>query len=247
MITVRFFGTGNAFADGGRSHACIQLSAPGLSLLLDCGGSSLPAIRRANAADSIDAIVVSHLHGDHFGGIPYLAVQQHYAGRTRPLAIAGPRDLAPRLRAAEQALYPDFFKRGQPKFDVPVTTFGPSETLLAGALITAVPVKHVAESDPHGVRVRIGEMVIAYSGDAAWTDDLVTLSRDADLFICEATNFTAADERVNPAHLSYETVRAKRDQLGCKRIVLTHLGASSIAHLNEFELDYASDGLEVQV
>jgi ribonuclease BN (tRNA processing enzyme) len=247
LITVRFFGTGNAFADGGRSHACIHVSAPGVSLLLDCGGSSLPAIRRADVADSIDAIVVSHLHGDHFGGIPYLTVQQHYAGRTRPLAIAGPRDLAPRLHAAEQALYPDFFKQGQPNFAVPVTTFGSSETALGGATITAFPVKHVPASDPHGVRVRIGDTVIAYSGDAAWTDGLVALARDADLFICEATNFTTAEERANPAHVSYQTIRANRERLGCKSLVLTHLGASSLAHLNEFEIPYATEGLEVRV
>jgi ribonuclease BN (tRNA processing enzyme) len=247
LITVRFFGTGNAFADGGRSHACIHVSAPGVSLLLDCGGSSLPAIMKAGAADSIDAIVVSHLHGDHFGGIPYLAVQQHYAGRTRPLAIAGPRDLAPRLRAAEQALYPDFFKQGQPKFEVPVITFGPSEIAIGGTMVSALPVKHVPASDPHGVRVRIGDTVIAYSGDAAWTDGMVALARDADLFICDATNFTAAEERTNPAHVSYETIRANREQLRCRSIVLTHLGASSLAHLKEFEIPYATDGSEVRV
>ena len=46
-VTVRFLGTGNAFADGGRSHACIGIEAPGASLLFDCGGSSLPAIKKA--------------------------------------------------------------------------------------------------------------------------------------------------------------------------------------------------------
>src|SRR3954465_2237644 len=138
-VRVRFFGTGNAFADGGRSHACVHLSAPGVSLLLDCGGSALPAITRAGAADSIDAIAVSHLHGDHFGGIPYLVVQQHYAGRTRPLTIAGPRDLVGRLRAAEQALYPDFFgKAGQPQFEKRVLVLGADDTAMGAAQVSAL-------------------------------------------------------------------------------------------------------------
>jgi len=70
-------------------------------LLLDCGGSSLPAIRREVDAEAIDAIGISHLHGDHFGGIPYLLIEQHFAGRTAPLLIGGPRALGERLRALE--------------------------------------------------------------------------------------------------------------------------------------------------
>jgi ribonuclease BN (tRNA processing enzyme) len=244
LVKVRFLGSGNAFADGGRSHACIQLSAPGVSLLLDCGGSALPAITRAKAADGIDAIAVSHLHGDHFGGIPYLVVQQHFAGRTRPLTVAGPRELAERLRRAEQALYPDFFgQKGQPSFEVPVITLDASETSLGGALVSALPVSHVPESDPHGLRVRIGGTLIAYSGDATWSAHLPRVARGADLFICEATNWDV-DE---PAHVSYKTLMTKRAELECKRIVLTHLGASSLAHLGEMELPYATDGLELSV
>jgi ribonuclease BN (tRNA processing enzyme) len=82
-LRVTFIGSGNAFADGGRSHACIHISAPGVSLLLDCGGSSLPAIKREIDPEAIDAIAISHLHGDHFGGIPYLVIEQHFAGRER--------------------------------------------------------------------------------------------------------------------------------------------------------------------
>ncbi|HUQ42627.1 MAG TPA: MBL fold metallo-hydrolase [Candidatus Limnocylindrales bacterium] len=243
-VTVRFFGSGNAFAAGGRSHACIHLSAPGVSLLLDCGGSALPAITRGEAADSIDAIAVSHLHGDHFGGIPYLVIQQHYAGRTRPLTIAGPRELGDRLRGAGHALYPDFFgKSGQPAYEMRSVVLGATEAALGGALVSALPVSHVPESDPHGLRVRIGDTLIAYSGDATWSDELPRIAKGADLFICEATNWDL-DE---PAHVSYRTLFANRAQLDCKRIVLTHLGASSLAHLGEMELEYATDGLTLTV
>ena len=85
--SVRFIGSGNAFADGGRTHACIHVTAPGVSLLLDCGGSSLPAIKRVIDPATIDGIAISHLHGDHFGGLLYLVMEQHYAGRKTPLAI----------------------------------------------------------------------------------------------------------------------------------------------------------------
>ncbi len=214
-----------------------------MSLLLDCGGSALPAITKANAADGIDAIAVSHLHGDHFGGIPYLVVQQHFAGRTRPLTVAGPRDLAVRLRGAEQALYPDFFGTTKLGFEVRVVTLGAEEQAIGGALVAALPVRHVAGSDPHGLRVRIGSALIAYSGDATWSEHLPRVAQGADLFICEATNW----DRDDPSHIAYQTLLAHRDALDCRRIVLTHLGASSLAHTGEMTLEYATDGLELSL
>jgi len=151
-LRITFISSGSAFADGGRSHACIHVTAPGVSLLLDCGGSSLPAIQREVDAEAIDAIAVSHLHGDHFGGIPYLLIEQHFAGRTAPLLIGGPRALGDRLRALESSLYPDFFRRTKLGFPISEIVLGANETEFGGALVSALPVKHVAESDPQGSR-----------------------------------------------------------------------------------------------
>jgi len=242
-VGVRFLGSGNAFADGGRSHACVHVTAPGVSLLLDCGGSALPAITRLGLADGIDAIAVSHLHGDHFGGIPYLVIQQHFAGRTRPLVVAGPRGLAARLAATEQGLYPDFFGHTKLGFALRVAVLGTDEIALGGAKVAALAVRHVALADPHGLRVRVGDRLVAYSGDATWSEHLPRVAKGADLFICEATNFELDD----PAHLSYRTLMEHRGELDCRRIVLTHLGATTLAHLAELELDYATDGKTIEL
>jgi ribonuclease BN (tRNA processing enzyme) len=242
-VRVTFIGSGNAFADGGRSHACIHVSAPGVSLLLDCGGSSLPAIKAEIDPEAIDAIAISHLHGDHFAGIPFLLIEQHYKGRTAPLVIGGPRGLPERLRAAESALYPDFFRKTKLGFEVRETVLGAKETELGGALVSALPVKHVPESEPHGLRVRVGDKLIAYSGDASWSDDLARLAKGADLFICDATYFDL-DE---PSHISYRTLMAHRDEIDCKRIVLTHLGAETLARIGELELEHAVDGTTFEI
>lgn len=242
-VRVTFIGSGNAFADGGRSHACVQVSAPGVSLLLDCGGASLPAIKREIDPEAIDAIAISHLHGDHFGGIPYLVIEQHFAGRTAPLAIGGPRALSERLRAAESSLFPDFFRRTKIGFAIREMTLGAQETELGGALVSALPVKHVAESDPHGLRVRVGDRLVAYSGDAVWSEDLVRVAKGADLFICDASFFDTDD----PSHISYRTLMAHRSELDCKKIVLTHLGAETLARIGELELDHAVDGTTLEV
>jgi ribonuclease BN (tRNA processing enzyme) len=237
-VRVTFIGSGNAFADGGRSHACILVSAPGVSLLLDCGGSSLPAIKREIDPEAIDAIAISHLHGDHFGGIPFLVVEQHYARRTAPLVIGGPRGLADRLRVAEAALYPDFFRGTKVGFAMRETVLGANETELGGALVSALPVKHVPEAEPHGLRVRVGDKLIAYSGDATWSDELARVAKGADLFICDASFFDTDD----PSHISYRTLMAQRGKLECKRIVLTHLGAETLARIGELDLEHAVDG-----
>jgi len=242
-LRVTFIGSGSAFADGGRSHACIHVTAPGVSLLLDCGGSSLPAIRREVDAEAIDAIAISHLHGDHFGGIPYLVIEQHFAGRTAPLLIGGPRALGERLRALESSLYPDFFRKTKLGFPIREIPLGANETEFGGALVSALPVKHVAESDPHGLRVRVGDKLIAYSGDAIWSDDLARVAKGADLFICDATFF----DRDDPSHISYRTLMSHRDALDCKRIVLTHLGSETLARIGELEIDHAVDGLTLVV
>jgi ribonuclease BN (tRNA processing enzyme) len=242
-VTVRFIGSGNAFADGGRSHACIHVSAPGVSLLLDCGGSALPAIKRELDPEAIDAIAISHLHGDHFGGIPYLVIEQHFAGRTAPLAIGGPRALPERLRAAESSLFPDFFRTRKLGFEVREMLLGPQETELGGALVTALPVTHVPASDPHGLRVRVGDKLIAYSGDACWSKELARVAKGADLFICDGSFFDTDDD----SHISYRTLMSHRAELDCGKIVLTHLGAETLARIGELEVAHAVDGAAFEV
>jgi ribonuclease BN (tRNA processing enzyme) len=238
-VKVRFLGTGNAFADGGRSHACIHLESTGASLLLDCGGSSLPAIKRAVDPATIQAIAISHLHGDHFGGVPYFLMEQYFAGRKAPLAIGGPRELQQRATRAGEALYKDFFGPITIDYGLSFVTLKAAPVSLGGAEVSALPVKHVAESDPHGLRVKIDGKLIAYSGDARFSDELLAVAKGADLFICESTNFAKSD----PAHLSYKELIANRAKIDAGRIILTHLGAEMQTHLAELELEVASDGM----
>ena len=222
-VRVQFLGSGSAFSDGGRANAAIHVTAPGVSLLLDCGGSALPAIKKQIDPKAIDAIAVTHLHGDHFGGIPFLVIEQHFTGRNKPLVVGGPPSLEQRLRAEEQALYPDFFGRTTLGFAFSTVVLGAEPTELGGAHVTG--------------------KLIAYSGDARFTEHLVAVAKGADLFICEATFFTSDD----PSHISYRQVMAHREEFGAKRIVLTHLGAETLAHLAEVELEYSTDGVQIEI
>src|SRR6516165_1208979 len=112
MLTVTFAGCGDAFGSGGRFQACIHLrpetpeapEAPGAPaalagpVLLDCGATSLAALRRCGLdPGEIAAVFVSHLHGDHFGGLPFLVLNAQFARRTSPLTVIGPPGTARRL------------------------------------------------------------------------------------------------------------------------------------------------------
>ena len=242
-IRVHFLGSGNAFSDGGRANAAIHVTAPGVSLLLDCGGSALPAIKKHVDPATIDAIAVTHLHGDHFGGITFLVLEQHFAGRTRELVSGGPPSLEQRLRAEEQALYPDFFGHVQLGFPHRTVVLGAEPTSLGGARVSALPVRHVRLAEPHGLRVEVAGKLIAYSGDARWTEHLAAVAKGADLFICEASYF----DREDPAHICYRQLMEHRSEIGAKRIVLTHLGAETLARVSELELEYAVDGTLIEV
>lgn len=245
-VRVRFIGSGNAFSDGGRTHACIHVTGPGTSLLLDCGGSALPAIKRVIDPATIDAIAISHLHGDHFGGLPFLIMEQHYAGRTSPLVIVGPPELRARTGAAGVALFQDFYGPAGPALRYPLEwrVLEREPTRVGGANVSGHPVAHVEESQPHGLRVRVGSTLIAYSGDASWSEAIPRLAEGADLFICEATNFATP----HPVHLSVAELRAHRAELRCARTVVTHLGNETLAHLGEVDdLEVAADGTVLEL
>jgi len=243
-VTVRitFLGTGNAFADGGRSHACIHVGARGVSLLLDCGASSLPMIQRHLDPAAIDAIAVTHLHGDHFGGIPFLLDQQKWTFRKRPLAVGGPPSLERRVRHLTEGYGMDI-SPGALGFDLGFVRLDGSERPLGGAHVAALPVRHSADAEPHGLRIRVDGKVIAYSGDTIWSEELVPLADGADLFICESTHY----ERDDPVHISYRTLLKHRAELRCERILLTHLDAEMVRHIGDLELEVATDGMVIEL
>ena len=90
-VRLRFLGSGDNFGSGGRFQACIHVDAGATRFLLDCGASSLIAMKRAGISSAaIDVILISHLHGDHFGGIPFFILDaQLISRREAPLVIVG--------------------------------------------------------------------------------------------------------------------------------------------------------------
>jgi ribonuclease BN (tRNA processing enzyme) len=242
-VSVRFLGSGDAFGSGGRFQACIHVRSPDSNVLLDCGASSLIAMRRFGVEpNDIDAILVSHLHGDHFGGIPFFILDgQFLSKREQPLLIAGPPGIEARVRQAQEALFAGSSQTEQ-KYEIHFLEWHDRQQAdIGGISVTPFEVVHASGAPPFALRVEIDRKTMAYSGDTEWTAALVEAAEGTDLFICE-TNFY--DKKIK-FHLDYETLMVHRRELNCRRLILTHMNSEMLARLPSLDVEAAEDGTEI--
>lgn len=243
-MQIKFLGSGDAFCNGNRYQTCFLLTIPQYKLLIDCGATTLHALKTHGiSTKSIDALVITHFHGDHFGGIPFLLLDAHYfAKRTAPLTIMGPPGIEERVISLCGINYSGIdFKNFS--FPLIFVEFKDTKIPLGPLEITSQPVIHVAEVLPHGIRIQYQQKVLAFSGDTGWTDRLLSLARDADLFICECNFFRT----LLPSHLNYQTILSKVPDFKCKRIVLNHLGPEMLENLTLCHLECAYDGMIIDI
>lgn len=244
-LRVTFLGAGDAFSAGGRCMASYLVEAPDTSFLLDCGATTLLALKRIGRnADAIDAVILSHLHGDHFAGIPFLFLEYLYnRPRTRPLIIAGPPGTEERVHEVYRAMYRELSTRPMP-FEVVYREMLPENAEeLPGCRVYPFRVPHQENEISLGLRVVAGERTVLYSGDSGWTEQLVQHSRGANLFICECCYF---ETRVD-FHLDYPRIAENRARFACDRMVLTHIGQEVLERLDEVKEEVARDGLVVEI
>jgi ribonuclease BN (tRNA processing enzyme) len=242
---VTFAGCGDAFGSGGRLQTCIHVRADGTSpVLLDCGATSLTALKRCGLdPGEVSAVVISHLHGDHFGGLPFLVLDGQFAGRADPLTVIGPPGTAARLRAAMECLFPGS-STAQRRFAVQVRELAPGSTVqAAGVQAAAWAADHPSGAPALCLRLAVGGKVIGYTGDTAWTASLTEVAAEADLLIAEAYY---RDKPV-PHHLRLADLEAHRAELGSRRIILTHLSADMLAASSHHRYQIASDGLSLRI
>jgi ribonuclease BN (tRNA processing enzyme) len=244
-VTVTFAGSGDAFGSGGRYQACIQVRAPGTGpVLLDCGATSLAALKRLDLdPGEISAVFLSHLHGDHFGGLPFLILDGQFSRRTEPLAVVGPPGTARRLTEAMECLFPGSATVSR-RFDVHVTELSPqSASTASGIAVSAWEADHPSGATALILRLDMAGRTIAYTGDTAWTDAIAGAAADADLLIAEAYYW----EKSVPFHLRHADLVAHRDRLTARRVVLTHMSADMLGHVAESRFETAHDGLVISL
>ena len=240
-MRLQFLGSGDAFGSGGRFNTCMLVESEAVRFLLDCGASSLMAMKRYGVSpNSIDTILITHLHADHFGGLPFFILDAQFSKRRTPLTIAGPSGLRRRLPEAMDVFFP-----GSPKivqeFEIRILELEPRVQATIGKMaVTAYVVsdRHVAHTPSFALRVEVDGRILTYSGDADWCPELAEAAHEADLFVCEAY-FCEKEIRY---HINLKTLEKHLPEIGAKRVILTHMSNDMLARSDTIRYEMAEDG-----
>ncbi len=244
-MRLQFIGSGDAFGSGGRLNTCFQVTGEEVNFLIDCGASSLIGLKReAIRLNDIQAILVTHFHTDHFGGIPFFILEaQFFSKRSQPLTIVGPTGLVQWYERMMEISFPGSSKT-RPKFPLTFLELKPKEHgVVAGVKVKPFQALH---GDPGGpffsYRLEAENRTLAYSGDTEWSDELFEAAFQSDLFIAEAYFF----ERKIKFHLDLATLIEKLPLIQTKRLILTHMSEDLLSRVGQLPLETAEDGKIVE-
>jgi ribonuclease BN (tRNA processing enzyme) len=246
-LSIHVLGCGDAFGSGGRLQTCYLIDSAESATLLDCGATALVAMRRFDVEPAkVDRILISHLHGDHFGGLPFLLLEAQFVSRrVRPLVIAGPPGIRQRLRDAQEVLFPGSSQLDL-RFPLEIVELEAEQDARFGDL-AAKPfnVVHPSGAPSFALRLSWRGRVVAFSGDTEWTDTLIEVARGADLFISECYGYEAKA----PYHLNFKVLSARREELRVKRLLLTHLSGDMLSRAAALDSDVevAEDGMVIEL
>jgi ribonuclease BN (tRNA processing enzyme) len=233
-MKLTILGSSDAFNSAARCHASYLLEGDGLpTACIDFGVTSLLALHQAGLSGTvIDVVFITHLHGDHFGGLPFLLLDGFYADRrTTPLVIVGPVGLEDRLSQLFSALYPDIWSRPRP-FPLSLHEVRAGESFeLRGLRVDAYPASHMDPPDePLCLKVSAtlptgASRVVTFSGDTEPCEGLLAASLGADLLVAECSALSPPCGR----HITWLDWRGLLSEIieACRvpRVLLSHLNA----------------------
>jgi ribonuclease BN (tRNA processing enzyme) len=218
MVKVTVLGSAGTHPGNGRACASYLVSAGDHHLLLDCGNGSVANLMDVVDPAALDAVIISHLHPDHFVDLYGL----HYALRFHPkgarkvdvYAPAGAAALMTSLLLGDTA---DSFVSHLPLHVAAAGEryeLGPFEVELFAA---NHPIETLAS------RVTIDGRIIAYSGDSGASPQLVACAQDADLFICDATWVSRDAPFPSDVHMTGTEAGLHAAEAGVERLMVTHV------------------------
>lgn len=244
-MKLHILGCGDAFGSGGRNQSGYLFEASDKLFLLDCGPTSLLAMKRLGFHPArLNAIFVTHLHGDHFGGLPFFFIEfLHQSPRKEPLHIAGPPQTEQRVRQLFDLMYGN----GETSRELPPTVFhtlSPGEAASANDIeIFPFRVPHQVQETSLALKINYGGKQILFSGDSAWTDQFLTHAPGVDLFLCECSSY----DQESSNHMNYLQLQSRLSNLKCKKVVLVHMGDDMLSRASESIYTTAEDGMMVEL
>jgi ribonuclease BN (tRNA processing enzyme) len=209
-------GAGPAYTDRpGATGAAYLVQAADTAILLDLGQGSFPRLAGAMEPSRLEAVVVSHLHPDHFVDLVPLRLYLTYEfAQPRRLRVLGPAGLAERIDALN----------GQPGFTAEAldcVQLGSGRRQVGGITLESRLVTHTEES--YAVRLSAGSGPgLVYSGDCGVADDLAPLIRPGDTLLVEVS-FGVGPVPPGAGHLDAPAIARLVESTGPGEILLTHI------------------------
>ena len=223
-LDLLFLGSGNAFSEGRYWNSFLVNGR----YLFDCSPIVVPHLKRCGIAlPDIEVIFITHFHGDHYFGLPFLFLE--YAEKTRrekDLTIVGPPGIMQRTIKVTEAAFTNVFRKKDRGYGLSFQEVADGTNEDVGGLrFLARQVTHVSDFPCFGYRAEIDGKTIAYSGDAMPCEALFDLGDGADVFVIECSCW---GEDCGP-HINLSGIRELRRRLGPKpQFVLTHLGPGEV-------------------
>ena len=219
MLELTFLGTGNAFAPD-RYWSSFLLNR---RYLFDCSPVVLPHLKMLGLPLSeIRAVLISHFHGDHLLGLPFLLLE--YAERTKrqdELAIVGPTGVKRAVETIMEQVYPGILTESEYGIRFVESVDGQPEQIDDLAILP-VAVRHTPKMPCFGYRAALDGRSIAYTGDASMDPSLLRLAEGADVFVMDCSEPVTGNEK----HLGLNDIRELRAQLDSRTtFILTHVEA----------------------
>lgn len=243
LLHVTVVGSGDAVATGGKRQTCFYLQTPLGAMLMDCGPASLAGIQSLNLSlDDLNAVLLTHSHGDHCGGIPFLLLAMHEIRRINPFRLLGPAHLENHLFQLTELCYPGLWgKLSFPLTFLPLATT-PHDIESVGLRITPFSMLHQPDALCLGYRIAWPDgPAMAYSGDTMWNENLPHLAAETQVFFCECSLWEPQGTHIR--HLSYQELQTHRAKLATQRLILTHLSSSAWAFQDQITEEIAYDGM----
>jgi ribonuclease BN (tRNA processing enzyme) len=209
---------GSAGTHPGRGRVCSSylVESGGFRLLADCGNGSLSNLQRRCDVADVGAVVVSHLHPDHFADIYglYYALRFHRDG---PLSVpvyapAGADEFISQL-LTDYDTFSDVCRF--------VTVEAGDQVDIGPLKVNFYPANHPVEA--HALRLDDGDHILTYTGDSAPTPALVEAARDADIFVADATWLETQRPLPPNIHMTGQEAGRHAAEANARRLVVTHV------------------------
>ncbi|MHA2230942.1 MAG: MBL fold metallo-hydrolase [Candidatus Hodarchaeales archaeon] len=242
MTKIIFLGSGDAFSAGGRFYSSLLVIHDDTTFLVDIGPTTPLALRHAGISfEKIDHIFLTHTHGDHLAGLPFLFLEfQYRVARDSPITVVGASGISKYAEGIVSGMYASLAKENR-RFVVEYQNIDDQPYNFASTTVLGFPMAH--EPYSRAFRFEFDGKTLAVTGDTEWNDNIATLADDADLLIIECSFFNSDI----PGHLSYKSLERNLLSINNRRTLLYHLGQDVLERKEKLHFDLAEDFLELEL